>query len=108
MQFLATVWARRRGAGQGAAARGSFSMQVRALGAWRGSVVGRWAPRGWGQRAWSWRRDAVMRGAAGAPSQRAFLRFFLDFDSIVSIRGLIGIFLGTILGVVMILLPLFR
>ena len=71
------------------------------LGVQRGGAVGRWAPRGWGQRAWSWRRGAVMQGAAGAPSQRAFLRLF-DFFSIVSIRELIGIFLGMILGVIMI------
>ena len=48
-----------------------------------------------------------MYGAAGTPSQRAFLGRF-DFVSLVLFRGLIGIFLGVILGVVMIYLPLFR
>ena len=48
-----------------------------------------------------------MYDAAGASSQRAFLRRF-DFVSLALLRGLIGIFLGMILGVVMIYLPLFR
>ena len=51
--------------------------------------------------------SAQALGAAGASSHRAFLGRF-DFVSLVLFRGLIGIFLGMILGDVMIYLPLFR
>ena len=53
------------------------------------------------------RRRRAVEGAAGALSQRANCRLF-DFILIVSIRELIGIFLGMILGVIMILLPMSR
>ena len=48
-----------------------------------------------------------MQGAAGALSQRAIGGLF-DFVSIVSIREIDRIFLGIILGAIMILLPLVR
>ena len=49
----------------------------------------------------------VAPGAAGPLSQRAFCDAF-DSVSLALFRGLIGLFLGLILGVVMIYLPLSR
>ena len=87
---------RRRGAVEGAAGR---------------MVI---APRGRGMRG-AHAHSAQALGAAGprckAPrglQVREHFWGFLDFVSIVSIRGLIGIFLGMILGFIMMLLPLFR
>ena len=66
-----------------------------------GGAAGRWAAR----MVLAPRRVGARR-RGGSKSESNF--GFFDFVSIVSIRGLIGIFLGMILSFIMMILPLFR